>query len=193
MMLIYRFITTIYMQNLKLNTIELNRITGPNFKKSAKFPITIILDNVRSGHNIGSVFRTADAFNAKKIYLAGISAVPPNKEILKTALGSTDTVDWEYITDLEACIKSLKETGNIVYAVEQTINSISLENFSFQISQPIAVIFGNEVEGVNQSLINLCDGSIEIPQFGTKHSLNVSVTAGIVLWHFVNQILTHRE
>ncbi|MBC7382652.1 MAG: RNA methyltransferase [Bacteroidia bacterium] len=181
------------MQNSKRTGNELNRISLQAFKANPKLPLILILDNLRSGHNIGSVFRTADAFNVNKIYLTGISAVPPNKEILKTALGSTESIDWQYMEDAKECILKLKAQGIKVYAIEQTVSGIFLQNFKYLPDQALAVIFGNEVDGVNQELIDLCEGSIEIPQFGTKHSLNVSVSAGIVLWHLVNQLLTFNK
>ncbi len=177
------------MSNSKKTTSEINRLSLENFKLKQKIDIKIVLDNLRSGLNIGSIFRTADAFNIKKIYITGISAVPPNKEIVKTALGATESVDWEYVKNPVDLIQILKEEGDHIYAIEQTLNSLSLEDFRYEKNESITLIFGNEVEGVNQDLIDLCHGSIEIPQFGTKHSLNVSVTAGIVIWHLVNQNL----
>lgn len=164
----------------KLENSELTRKTVEGFKDAAKTPLIIILDDVRSLHNIGSVFRTADGFLIEKIYLCGITATPPNKEINKTALGATETVDWEHREDLLSLIDELKENNVEVFAVEQVEDSISLESFIPE--GKTALIFGNEVFGVSQEAIKKCDGSIEIPQLGTKHSLNISVTTGIVIW-----------
>lgn len=153
-----------------------------DFKEAEKTPLILILDDIRSLHNIGSVFRTADAFLVEKIYLCGITAVPPNKEIHKTALGATETVAWEYKKDVLEAIASLKEDGVKVWAVEQVEESVFLQDFMPQKNQKYALIFGNEVKGVSQEAIKMCDGTIEIPQLGTKHSLNISVSAGIVVW-----------
>lgn len=179
------------MDNLKVANNELNRLSIENFKSSEKTDIYIILDQLRSGNNIGSIFRTSDAFRLKKIYITGSSALPPNKEILKTALGSTETVDWEHAENALQLVKNLKEIGVKIFSVEQARNSISLQNFVWD-GNPIALILGNEVEGVNQELINESDACIEIPQFGMKHSLNVAVSTGMVVWHLVNQML-HQE
>jgi 23S rRNA (guanosine2251-2'-O)-methyltransferase len=179
------------MQNQKLRNTELSRLSPENFKLSEKTDIYLIVDQIRSGLNIGSIFRTADAFRVKKIFICGFSPIPPNKEILKTALGATETVSWEYVEDAQKIIKLLKANKAKVFALEQTQNSISLENFDFKNSYPIALILGNEVDGVQQELINLCDGCIEIPQFGSKHSLNVAVSAGIAIWHLACQQLQH--
>ena len=164
----------------KLENSELTRKTVSGFKDAEKTPLIIILDDVRSLHNIGSVFRTADGFLIEKFYLCGITATPPNKEINKTALGATETVAWEHREDLLGLIKDLQNEKIPVYAVEQVENSISLE--SFLPNGKTALIFGNEVFGVSQEAVKICDGSIEIPQLGTKHSLNISVTTGIVIW-----------
>ncbi len=177
------------MQNSKLKTSELNRLSVKNYKLNAKFDIKIIIDNLRSGLNIGSIFRTCDAFKINKIYITGISAVPPNKEILKTAIGATESVDWEYHPNPLQLVQKLKLNGEKIYAIEQTKLSQSLEHFSFGENNSLTLIVGNEVEGVSQDLIDLCDGAIEIPQFGTKHSLNVAVSTGIVLWHLISQTL----
>jgi len=179
------------MQNQKLRNTELSRLSPENFKLSEKTDIYLIVDQIRSGLNIGSIFRTADAFRVKKIFICGFSPIPPNKEILKTALGATETVSWEYVEDAQKIIKLLKANKAKVFALEQTQNSISLENFDFKNSYPIALILGNEVDGVQQELINLCDGCIEIPQFGSKHSLNVAVSDGIAIWHLACQQLQH--
>ena len=166
----------------KLENSELQRKSVEDFKDADKTPIILILDDIRSLHNIGSVFRTADAFLIEKIYLCGITAVPPNKEIHKTALGATETVDWEHHPDVLEVIRNLKKDTVEVYAVEQVEHSTFLQNFSIDKSKKYALVFGNEVFGVNQNAIEICDGTIEIPQLGSKHSLNISVSAGIVVW-----------
>lgn len=171
----------------KLKNNELKRISPSDFKKAKKTPIILVLDNVRSAMNVGSVFRTADAFIIEKLYLCGITATPPNKEILKTALGAQEAVNWEHHEDSRNLIEKLKQSGNYIVAVEQTENSTALNEFVIP-KNKIVLIFGNEVFGVDQQLIDLCDESIEIPQFGTKHSLNISVTAGIVMWKLLNKI-----
>ncbi|MFW5822638.1 MAG: RNA methyltransferase [Tangfeifania sp.] len=168
------------MRKLKIN--ELNRISAEEFKKTAKTPLVVILDNIRSCNNIGSVFRTSDALLVEKIYLCGITATPPNKEIRKTALDAEKSVAWEYFEKTEDAVNNLKENGYKIYAVEQVENSILLPGFKPKTDEKIALVFGNEVKGVQQKVVNLCDGAIEIPQYGTKHSFNVSVSAGIVLW-----------
>jgi tRNA G18 (ribose-2'-O)-methylase SpoU len=166
----------------KLENSELERKSIQDFKTAAKTPLILILDNIRSLNNIGSVFRTADAFLIEKIYLCGITAIPPNKEIHKTALGATETVDWEYAEDVLTVIQNLKDEGIKTYAIEQVENAIYLQNLSVDTTEKYALIFGNEVFGVNQKAIEICDGTIEIPQLGTKHSLNIAVSAGIVVW-----------
>jgi len=166
----------------KLENKELERKSVTAFKEATKTPIIIILDDIRSLHNIGSVFRTADAFLIEKIYLCGITAIPPNKEIHKTALGATETVAWEYQKDILNVINKLKSENVPVFAVEQVENAIFLQNFQVEKNKKYALVFGNEVYGVSQKAIELCHGSIEIPQLGTKHSLNISVSAGIVIW-----------
>ena len=166
----------------KLENRELERKSVEDFKEAKKTPIIIILDDIRSLHNIGSVFRTADAFLIEKIYLCGITATPPNKEIHKTALGATETVTWEYQKDILNVINSLKKEGVSVFAIEQVENSIFLQDFKIDKTKKYALVFGNEVYGVGQKAIELCDGTIEIPQLGTKHSLNISVSTGIVVW-----------
>jgi tRNA G18 (ribose-2'-O)-methylase SpoU len=168
----------------KLSLEELQRLDIPSFKESQKRPVALVLDNIRSMHNIGSIFRTADAFAIEKIILCGITAQPPHREIEKTALGATDSVSWEYAANTLEAIKSLQDEGYKAYAIEQTEGSISLPTFKKEESTRYALVLGNEVDGVQQEVINACRGSIEIPQFGTKHSFNVSVTAGIVLYHF---------
>ena len=168
------------MRKLKLE--ELGRISVEEFKETEKIPVIVVLDNIRSMHNIGSVFRTSDAFLIEKIYLCGITATPPNKEIRKTALGATESVDWEYVKEINELIPELKSKGFKILSIEQTESSQNLSEFEFHPNEKYAVIFGNEVEGVQQSVINESDFCLEIPQGGTKHSLNVSVCAGIVLW-----------
>lgn len=166
----------------KLRNSELNRLSVDQYKNSEKSPIVVVLDNIRSCHNIGSVFRTSDALLVSKIYLCGITATPPNNEIRKTALDAERSVAWEYFEHTEDVVKQLKKEGFTVYAIEQVENSIMLPDFRPGENEKIALVFGNEVKGVKQSVINLCDGGIEIPQYGTKHSFNISVSAGIVLW-----------
>lgn len=168
------------MRKLKIN--ELNRLTAEAFKTTEKTPLVVVLDNIRSCNNIGSVFRTSDALLVEKIFLCGITATPPNKEIHKTALDAEKSVDWEYLEKTEEAVKKLQQDGFKVFAVEQVENSILLPDFKPASGEKVALVFGNEVKGVQQKVVNLCDGAIEIPQFGTKHSFNVSVSAGIVLW-----------
>lgn len=166
----------------KIENSELDRKSVEEFKQATKTPIIIILDDIRSLHNIGSVFRTSDAFLIEKIYLCGITATPPNKEIHKTALGATETVDWEYQKEVVEVIKDLKSQAVKVFAIEQVENAIFLDKFEPEENEKYALVFGNEVFGVNQEAVQLCDGAIEIPQLGTKHSLNISVSTGIVIW-----------
>lgn len=172
----------------KLENSELDRKSVEDFKTSQKTPIIIVLDDIRSLHNIGSVFRTADAFLIEKIYLCGITATPPNKEIHKTALGATETVEWEHASDVVTVIEKLKNENISVFAIEQVENAIMLDNFTVETGKKYALVFGNEVFGVAQKAIAACDGSIEIPQLGTKHSLNISVSAGIVVWDLFKQL-----
>lgn len=164
---------------------ELNRKTVEEFKRSEKTPVIAVLENIRSAYNVGSVFRTADAFLLEGIYLTGYTCVPPHKEIKKTALGAEDTVEWKHFANAPVAIKELKARGYKVYAVEQVVNSLSLEKITFEPGDKIAVIFGNEVSGVEQETILNCDGCIEIPQLGMKHSLNIATAAGVVLWEIV--------
>jgi tRNA G18 (ribose-2'-O)-methylase SpoU len=166
----------------KLENSELNRKSIADFKVANKTPISIILDDIRSLNNIGSVFRTADAFLVEKIYLCGITATPPNKEIHKTALGATETVEWEHQQDVIEVIEKLKKENVTVLAIEQVESAVFLNEFEIEKDVKYAFVFGNEVFGVNQKAIEICDGSIEIPQLGTKHSLNIAVSAGIVIW-----------
>lgn len=177
----------------KLANEELNRISKEEFKDAKKTPIIVILDDIRSLHNIGSVFRTSDAFLLEKIYLCGITATPPHKEIHKTALGATDTVTWEYTKDVLEVIQKLKEENVKIFSVEQTENSIMLNDFKVETNERYALIFGNEVKGVSQEAINLSDGVIEIPQLGSKHSLNISVSAGIVIWDLFQKFFEKKE
>jgi tRNA G18 (ribose-2'-O)-methylase SpoU len=172
----------------KLENNELDRKSVADFKQADKTPIIIVLDDIRSLNNIGSVFRTADAFLVEKIYLCGITAIPPNKEIHKTALGATETVTWEYKKDILEAIVALKKENVSVFAIEQVENSIYLQDFSVDKDKKYAVVFGNEVFGVNQEAIEICNGTIEIPQLGTKHSLNISVSAGIVIWDLFQKL-----
>lgn len=166
----------------KLENSELERKSIEDFKEAPKTPIIIILDDIRSLHNIGSVFRTADAFLIEKIYLCGITATPPNKEIHKTALGATETVAWEHHKDVLEVIENLKNDKITVLAIEQVQSAVLLQDFEVDTTKKYALVFGNEVFGVSQKAVELCDGCIEIPQLGTKHSLNISVSAGIVIW-----------
>ena len=172
----------------KLKNSELGRISVENFKTSKKTPIVVVLDNVRSALNVGSSFRTSDAFRIEKIYLCGITATPPNKEIRKSALGATESVKWEKVEDTESVIKKLKSEEYHICAIEQTENTTMLNNF-IPPEKPIAVVFGHEVNGVQQSVVDLCNQSIEIPQIGTKHSLNISVSIGIVIWDLYKKIV----
>jgi 23S rRNA (guanosine2251-2'-O)-methyltransferase len=168
----------------KLKITEMNRLTAEEFKEEKKTPLVVILDNVRSLHNVGSVFRTADAFLVEAVYLCGITSTPPHAEIHKTALGAENTVTWKYVEDTHQVVESLKSDGYTVYAIEQAVGSTLLPNIELDKTKKYAVILGNEVKGVQQTVVDACDGCIEIPQFGTKHSLNVSVTGGIIIWEF---------
>lgn len=199
----------------KLRTIEMNRLSVEEFKEADKLPLIVVLDDVRSLHNVGSVFRSADAFRVEAVYLCGITATPPNAEIHKTALGGEDSVDWRYFERTEDAVEELHRQGVFVYSVEQVEGSTKLQELNTQHSNPhhsssnnsslntsstpitqhstpntrYAIIMGNEVKGVKQSVVDMSDGCLEISQFGTKHSLNVSVTTGIVIWEFARQIL----
>ena len=174
------------MNNTKLTIPEMHRLTVDEFHAADKVPLIVVLDNVRSQHNVGAVFRTADAFRLQAVYLCGICCCPPNAEIHKTALGAEETVPFRYFADTLEAVKALKEAGCRVLAIEQAHNSIDLD--TFQTTVPTAVILGHEVFGVQQAVIDACDGCIEIAQYGTKHSLNVSVTAGIVLYKLSQQL-----
>ena len=168
----------------KLKNSELKRLNVKEFKQADKTPLIIVLDNIRSLNNIGSVFRTADAFLIKKIFLCGITAQPPHKDIHKTALGATDSVDWEYRQDTLELVKELKNEGICVVSIEQAEEAVELQNFVPDKDKPYALILGNEVKGVQQAVVDASDYCVEIPQYGTKHSLNISVSAGIVMWDF---------
>ena len=173
----------------KLRTIEMDRLTVDEFKQADKLPLIVVLDDVRSMHNVGSVFRTGDAFRIEAVYLCGITSTPPMAEIHKTALGAEDSVTWKYFdTTLEA-VETLKAEGYEVYSVEQAHGSTMLQNFTPINNKKYAVVLGNEVKGVHQKVIDASDGCLEIPQFGTKHSMNVSVTGGIIIWHFAKNII----
>ena len=190
----------------KLKTIEMHRLTVDEFRSSEKIPLTVVLDDVRSAYNVGSVFRTGDAFRVGKVCLCGITATPPSAEIHKTALGGEDSVAWEYFEDTADCVRSLRAQGYSVWSVEQVEHSVKLQNLPEELSLPlgenvdgtrvpdsdkpgIAVILGNEVKGVRQDVVDMSDGCLEIPQFGTKHSLNVSITGGIVIWEFAKRMI----
>lgn len=175
---------TLFLNMRKLKTDELGRVGIEDFKKQDKLPIVVVLDNVRSMHNIGSIFRTSDGFAIEGIYLCGITARPPHREIEKTALGATQSIDWIYSSDIVELIKELKEDGFTIIAIEQAEDSIMLNDFKPTNSTKYALIFGNEVNGVSNEAMQLIDNCIEIPQFGTKHSFNIVVSAGIVLWDF---------
>lgn len=172
----------------KLKITELNRLTPDQFRKSNKIPLIVILDHIRSLNNVGSVFRTSDAFRVEAVYLCGITACPPNAEIHKTALGAEDTVNWKHFGDTAEAVDHLRAAGYVICSIEQAEGSILLDTLQLDKSKKYAVILGNEVKGVQQEIVDRSDCCIEIPQFGTKHSLNVSVTAGIVLWDFFKQL-----
>jgi 23S rRNA (guanosine2251-2'-O)-methyltransferase len=171
----------------KLKTSELNRLSIEEFQQSEKNPIVVVLDNIRSMNNIGSVFRTCDAFRIEKLYLCGITATPPHREIQKTALDATESVEWKYFEETFAAIRSLKKDGFTVFAVEQTDKSFSLKNMQVKHNEKIALVFGNEINGISDEALNISDHAFEIPQFGTKHSLNISVSVGIVLWDIISK------
>ena len=177
----------------KLKIIEMNRLTVDEFKQAAKMPLVVVLDDVRSLHNVGAVFRTSDAFRVERVCLCGITAVPPQPEIHKTALGAEDSVDWTYYKDAADAVRELQGEGYTVYAVEQAEGSTMLQYFRPKPDGRYAVVLGNEVKGVRQDVVDLCDGCLEIPQYGTKHSLNVSVTAGIVIWEMAKKLVLNEE
>ena len=173
----------------KLRTIEMQRLSVDEFRKAEKLPLIVVLDDVRSMHNVGSVFRTGDAFRIEAVYLCGITSTPPMAEIHKTALGAEDSVSWRYFKDVMEAVETLKADGYEVYSVEQAHSSTMLQDFTPIINKKYAVILGNEVKGVHQEVVDASDGCLEIPQFGTKHSMNVSVTAGIIIWHFAKHLM----
>ena len=173
----------------KLRTIEMQRLTVEEFREAKKLPLVVVLDDVRSMYNVGSVFRTGDAFRIERVCLCGITSTPPSTEIHKTALGAEDSVAWQYYPSALEAIESLKADGHEVLSIEQAHGSTMLQDFVPLSDKKYAVVFGNEVKGVHQEVVDASDGCLEIPQFGTKHSLNVSVTAGIVIWHFAKTLL----
>ncbi|MCX6281449.1 MAG: RNA methyltransferase [Bacteroidetes bacterium] len=172
----------------KLSLSELNRLSNEEFRTAEKFPVTVILDDIRSQNNTGSVFRTCDAFRVDSLYLCGITATPPHREIHKTALGAEDSVNWNYFGSVIEAVMKARESGHLVLAVEQTTNSLSLQDLSIPAHSKIALVFGNEIQGVNEEVLKLADNCVEIPQFGTKHSINVSVAVGITLWEFLKKL-----
>lgn len=173
----------------KLRTIEMQRLTVEQFREATKLPLVVVLDDVRSMYNVGSVFRTSDAFRVEAVCLCGITSTPPSTEIHKTALGAEDSVSWRYFPSALEAVESLKAEGYEVYSVEQAHGSTMLQHFSPASDKKYAIVLGNEVKGVHQEVVDASDGCLEIPQFGTKHSMNVSVTAGIVIWHFAQALV----
>ena len=173
----------------KLTTSEINRLSPEDFEKAQKLPIIVVLDNVRSHHNTGSIFRTCDAFACEQIYLCGITGTPPHRDIHKTALGATETVKWQYFETTFEAIQTLKSNGYTIVALEIAENSINIDDFKITEDQKIALILGNEVEGIQQDILNICDTCLEIPQYGTKHSLNVSVSGGIAIWTLAKMMI----
>lgn len=174
------------MRKLKLS--ELNRLSVEEFKGSPKLPITLVLDNIRSAHNVGSIFRTADGLAVNRIVLTGITAVPPHKEINKTAIGATESVEWSYVQSIRDIVSTLKEEGNTIIGIEQTDASVSLGQYQFPSTKELVIVMGNEVNGLSEELLPLLDLAIEIPQYGVKHSFNVAVCAGMVLWEMSRQL-----
>jgi len=172
----------------KLSTDELQRLSVDEFRKSKKLPVLIVLDNIRSGFNVGSVLRTGDAFGITAVYLCGITPFPPNREVMKTALGSSDSVIWNYFNDTKEALQKVKGDGYEIIMAEHTTQSIALDKFQPLKEKKYAIVFGNEIEGIQESLLPFANETIEIPQFGIKHSLNISVAAGIVLWDFWNKL-----
>lgn len=173
----------------KLRTIEMQRLSIDEFHEAKKLPLTVVLDDVRSLYNVGSVFRSSDAFRVEAVYLCGITATPPHPEIHKTALGGEDTVAWRYFNTATEAVQSLHDEGVTVYSIEQVEGSTKLQNLQLDTDKRYAVVLGNEVKGVHQEVVDMSDGCLEIPQFGTKHSLNVSVTAGMVIWEVAKQFI----
>lgn len=172
----------------KLNVIEMNRISAEEFRAAEKIPLVVVLDHIRSLYNVGSIFRTSDAMRLAGICLCGITATPPNVEIHKTALGAEDTVEWKYYQKTEDAVTMLRKQGYTILSIEQCQGSTMLQDFHPDITKKYAIIMGNEVKGVQQHIVDMSDGCLEIPQFGTKHSMNVSVTAGMVIWHICSQL-----
>lgn len=172
------------MQNRKLLNIELGRVSAEEYKELPDSGLVVVLDNVRSAHNVGSAFRTSDSFKIDKVWLCGICAVPPSAEIHKSALGAEDSVAWEHVDDTIEAVRRLKEEGYVIVSAEQTVGSVMLDEFVPEKGRKYAVVFGNEVSGVRQDVVDASDFCLEIPQYGTKHSLNVSVSVGVILWHF---------
>ena len=172
----------------KLKTTELNRLSTEEFKNAEKLPVIVVLDNIRSAANIGSVFRTCDAFLVEAIYLVGICATPPNRDIQKSALGATETVDWQYFETIKDGIAALRETKCEILTIEQSDNSVLLNEFTPEPDKKYALIFGNEIDGVSDFAMQYCDTCIEVPQFGMKHSLNISVCVGVVLWELISNL-----
>lgn len=173
----------------KLRTIEMQRLSVDEFHEAKKLPLTVVLDDVRSLYNVGSVFRSSDAFRVEAVYLCGITATPPHPEIHKTALGGEDSVAWRYFNTATEAVQSLHDDGVTVYSIEQVEGSTKLQNLQLDTDKRYAVVLGNEVKGVHQEVVDMSDGCLEIPQFGTKHSLNVSVTAGMVIWEVAKQFI----
>ena len=184
----YVFFVTFASAMRKVRTIEMQRLSVEEFREAEKLPLVVVLDNVRSMHNVGSVFRTADTFRVEAVYLCGITSTPPMAEIHKTALGAEDSVSWRYFKTALEAVNQLKEDGYTVYSVEQVEHSTKLQRFQAEAERRYAVVFGNEVKGVHQDVVDASDGCLEIPQLGTKHSMNVSVTAGIVIYKFTEQL-----
>jgi len=176
--------------NRKLLNEELGRKTTVEYKNAKKNPVVIVLDNIRSALNVGSVFRSSDAFLVEKIYLCGLTAIPPNKEIFKTALGATESVDWEYVEDTMEAVKRLQNENYTVIGIEQVERKVMLQNFVPEKGKRYAFVFGHEVKGVSQAVVDACDFCIEIPQWGHKHSLNIAVSAGVILWHTVSHLIS---
>ena len=177
------------MEKRKLLNIELGRVSAAEYKELPDSGLVLVLDNIRSAHNVGSAFRTADSFKIDKIYLCGICALPPSAEIHKSALGAEDSVEWEHYDDTLDAVSRLKSEGYIIVSAEQTVDSVMLDGFVPEKGRKYAVVFGNEVSGVRQDVVNESDIVLEIPQYGTKHSLNVSVSVGVILWHFISRLV----
>jgi 23S rRNA (guanosine2251-2'-O)-methyltransferase len=173
----------------KLKVTEMNRLTVEEFKKKEKTPLIVVLDNVRSLHNVGSIFRTADAFLVQEVYLCGITSTPPNAELHKTALGAENSVEWKYFEETHKALEELRMMGYTIFAIEQARESLPLNSIELNPANKYAIVLGNEVKGVQQTVVDACDGCIEIPQYGTKHSLNVSIAGGIAIWEFFKKLI----